>query len=242
MRPRLPLSLILLLLASCFTLGLLSALLARRPDAGATPSPLPASSEVQVNILVVGVDQLTAAQPALTALWIASFEPPGRDLFLTGIPASAPAPALDGEPLAGAWGWSPGSGPSTGFLAAVSSLAPLEMDLVITLDREGFAAVVDYLGGIELNGATLDGAQVAAVLDLLADDPGASTASQRRVLESMAARAAALGDSPDITPLALLIPDHAYLSMPLDQVIALVSPLLPLDADAVHFDILGASG
>jgi len=238
MRHRLPLGLVILLLAFCFGLGLLSALLARSAEGDEPPpSSLPAPREEQVNFLIVGVDEIASPRPALTALWVASFEPPGRDLFLTGIPIDASAPALDGAPVAGAFAWSSEAGPSAEFLAAVASLAPLELDVVISLDRQGFAAVVDYIGGIELNGARLDGAQVVAVLELLEEDPSASVASQRRVLESMAARAAALGDSPDITPLISLIPDHARLSMPLNQVVSLTAPLLPLDASALHFDL-----
>jgi hypothetical protein len=54
----------------------------------------------------------------------------------------------------------------------------------------------------------------------------------------MAARAEALGDSPDISPLTLLIPDHARLSLSLSEVVALTAPLLPLDDASVHFDLL----
>ncbi|OGO12700.1 MAG: hypothetical protein A2Z66_00940 [Chloroflexi bacterium RBG_13_66_10] len=56
----------------------------------------------------------------------------------------------------------------------------------------------------------------------------------------MATRAGTLGDSPDITPLTALIPDHAHLSSPLNQVIALAAPLLPLQASAVHFDTMAS--
>jgi hypothetical protein len=237
MRSRLPLSLVILLLAFCFALGLISALLARDGEPAAPPTLLPTPREEQITILFLGVDQFSEAAPRLVAIWIASFEPPGRDLFLTGIPVDSPAPGLDGRPLEEAFTWSSEDGPSPDFLAALGSVAPLEPDVVITLDRQGFATVVDYLGGIELNDAPLDGAQVTAVLDLLAEDPAASTVSQQRVLEAMVIRAEALGDSPDITPLAALLPDHARLSSPLAETIALAAPLLPLQASAVHFDV-----
>jgi hypothetical protein len=240
MRSRLPLSLVILLLAFCFALGLISALLARDREPAAPPTLLPTPREEQVTILFVGVDQLSEAAPRLRAIWIASFEPPGSDLFVTGIPVDFPALSLDGRPLEEAFTWSPEDGPSPDFLAALGSVAPLAPDVVVMLDRQGFAALVDYLGGIELNGAALDGAQVTAVLELLADDPAASTASQERVLEAMVGRAEALGDSPDITPLAALVPDHARLSSPLAETIALAAPLLPLRASAVHFDTLAA--
>jgi hypothetical protein len=237
MRPRLPLSLVILLLVFCFGLGMASALLARGSEERAPASALPSPHEEQVNILVIGVDDLANSGTALTALWLASFEPPGRELFVTGISIHAPAPSLDGAPLSGAFAWASDSGPSTAFLAALHSLAPLEPDAVITLDRVGFAAVVDYLGGVELNGALLDGAQVTAVLELLEEDANASVAGQRGVLQSMVARAEALGDAPDISPLTRLIPDHAWISVPLSELVAQTAPLLPLDAASVHFDL-----
>jgi hypothetical protein len=57
----------------------------------------------------------------------------------------------------------------------------------------------------------------------------------------MVERAQQLGDSPDITPLTALVPDHAYVSLPVTQAIALVAPLLPLETSRVHFDVYGAS-
>jgi hypothetical protein len=57
----------------------------------------------------------------------------------------------------------------------------------------------------------------------------------------MVERAQQLGDSPDITPLTALVPDHAYVSLPVTQAIALVAPLLPLESTRVHFDVYGAS-
>jgi hypothetical protein len=114
-------------------------------------------------------------------------------------------------------------------------------DLVVTLDEVGFAQVVDYVGGIDLSGAVLDGSQILAVLELLSEDPAASTATQRSVLQAMVERAQQLGDSPDITPLTALVPDHAYVSLPVTQAIALAAPLLPLESTRVHFDVYGAS-
>ncbi len=241
MRPRLPLSLVILLLVFCFGLGLISAWLVRSPEVGSTATPLPAPPEEQVNFLIVGLDELASPQPQLTALWVVSFEPPGRDLFVTGIAVDASSPTLDGRSLADVFAWRE-AGPSVQFLAAVATLAPVPPDAVIGLDRQGFAATIDYLGGIELNGATLDGAQVTAVLELLQQDPSASVAGQRQVLESMVARAGGLGESPDISSLTVLIPDHAYLSIPLSELVALTAPLLPLDSALVHFDLVAASG
>jgi hypothetical protein len=242
MRPRLSFGVIVLLLATCFALGLVSALLGRTPEEEPAPTPLatPDEDESQVDVLILGFDR-AGGEPALRAIWIASFEPPGRELFLTGIPSDAPSPALDSRAISTAFAIGAGGAPSAEFLDALVSIAALTPDLVIALDDRGFQEIVDYLGGVDLNNAALDGAQILAVLDLLADDPAASTATQRSVLQAMVRSAEPLGDSPDITPLAALVPDHAYLSLPMTQAIALAAPLLPLDPEAVHFDVFGHS-
>jgi hypothetical protein len=241
MRPRLSFGVIVLLLASCFALGLVSALLSRTPSEEPEPTPLPPPTENQVDAVIVGYGHGDGSRSVLRSIWIASFEPPGRDLFLTGIPADSPSPDLDGRPLSTAFAITSDGAPSPQFLQALAALAPTTPDLVVTLDEVGFAQVVDYVGGIDLGGAVLDGSQILAVLELLSEDPAASTATQRSVLQAMVERAQQLGDSPDITPLTALVPDHAYVSLPVTQAIALVAPLLPLETSRVHFDVYGAS-
>jgi hypothetical protein len=241
MRPRLSFGVIVLLLASCFALGLVSALLSRTPTEDPQPTQLPPPTEDQVDVVIVGYDHGDDNRAVLRSIWIASFEPPGRDLFLTGIPADSLSPDLDGRPLSTAFAITSDGAPSPQFLRALSGIAPMTPDLVVTLDEVGFTQIVDYLGGIDLNGAMLDGSQILAVLELLSEDPAASTATQRSVLQAMVERSEQLGDSPDITPLTGLVPDHAYVSLPMTQSIALVAPLLPLETSRVHFDVYGAS-
>jgi hypothetical protein len=239
MRSNLPAALVLALLLVCFALGVVSALATRHPDAQPTPTglstPAPAGHADQTAVLILGVDDLQNTAPLLHAIWLATFRPPGREVFMLGLPLDADTGAE--QPLRDLFRLSADEGLDPGFLAALEKIIPLHADVIVLLDRIGFAALVDYLGGIDLNDVRLDGSQVMAVMDLVAADPEASLSAQARILEAMTARAPLIGPSPDITPLLDLIPQHAYLSCELAQAVALLSPLLPMQPESVHFDV-----
>ena len=237
--------LLLGVIAICFTLGLLSVFLAPRgeqaPDPLATPPPPtrtadPAAS-TQVTILVLGVDRMAAERPRLRAVWLASFRPPGRDLFFLGLPTSYRL--AEGFPsLAQQFSWTPQAGPGEDFLTALHTAAPQEIQVIAALDDLGFSSLIDYAGGIDLNGVPLRGDQALAVLGLLENDPAAMLSTQARLLEALIVPAAAVSSTPDVSPLIALIPAHAFLSESFTYFAARLSQLLPLDPSSVHVDLL----
>ena len=232
---------LLLLVLVCFGLGLASALAPRSaatPTATIAPGPAPVpDAGGQTTLLVVGVDDLHSPQPALRAVWLISFRTPGKDLFALGLPTHAAVPVQSGFALAELFAWDREHGVDAAFLAGLQRLAPLQPSLVLCMDRTAFAALIDYLGGLDLNGVRLSGVEAVAVLDLLADDPAASLATQARLLEALALRAPQAGATPDLTPLIDLIPDHVYLSSSLAEAAAALAPLLPIEPTALHFDL-----
>lgn len=239
MRSNLSAVALLLLLAVCFTLGLVSALLGRSPAPERAPTPTATGYESpQTTVLIIGVDDLQSDVPVLVALWVATYRLPATDVFLLGVPVDFPAASANPSSLSSLFRFSQQEGVSAEFLQAMADIVPVNPDLVIVLDRHAFAALIDYLGGLELNGAHLDGLEVAAALDILAGDPHALLTAQTRVLLAMTPRASLLGASPDITPLLALIPSHIYLSDSVALAIGLASPLLPIDPSRVHFDQL----
>lgn len=195
------------------------------------------SASAQVTILVLGVDRLEAERPRLRAVWLASFRPPGRDLFFLGLPASYRL--AEGFPsLSEQFSWTPQAGPGEDFLTALHTAAPQEVQVIAALDDFGFASLIDYAGGIDLNGVPLRGDQALAVLGLLEDDPAAMLSTQARLLEALILPAAAVSSSPDVSPLIAMIPRHAFLSESFTYFASRLSPLLPLDPAAVHVDLL----
>lgn len=246
-RPSVPL--VLFVLVICFVAGLASVLLSQRDDIPSssldtTPSnsfPAPGTDVTpssQTTILVLGIDHMNAETPKLLAIWFATFRLPGTELFLFGIPLDAPVAAQPELQLSDLFRWSDDLGPDELFMQALYAELPLTIDVILVLDKVGFAALVDYMGGVTLESGTLDGNQVIGVLELVEDQPRAALEVQGRLVRGLRDKAHLLGSTPDLSPLLALIPENAYSSIPGINVVALITPLLPIRSDAVHIDLM----
>jgi len=226
-----------------FALGLVSTLMRPAggpPDALPTPEselpPTPAVGAPQITVLILGVDSLQAEDPNLVAVWLASFRPPGKEVFLFGFPLDHPL--RRGGTLSETFSWS--GEPSSEFLASLNSVAPLPLDAVVALDSEGFATLIDFLGGVPTGEATVGGAAALNILDLLRGDPAASLLAQARLLEALATQVRVVQPGTDLQPLMALVPGHAYLSVSVDAGLTLIAPYLPLEPGRIHLSLPAA--
>lgn len=234
-------SVLIAVAAGFFLLGIASTILrpTARPPAESTSSPTeetgstPAAETAQRSVLILGVDSLEAEPPELRAVWLASLRPPGRELFLLGLPIDRPS--AEGLPLQDVFGYD--DGPSSDFLEAFSTLTPLPIEAVVVLDTAGFSALIDFLGGIPTAGSVVDGRTALSVLDLLRADPAASLRAQYRLLQALSLQVGRIQPGTDLQPLVDLLPSHAYLSLPVQQVIAQVAPILPLEPKQIHVSL-----
>ena len=223
-----------------FALGVVTTVLRPRPPADrATPtstrrprSTEPVHGPPQLTILILGVDSLDADDPALLAVWLASFRPAGRELFLFGFPTDHEL--ADGTRLQQAF--ASGEDPLES-LESLASLSVLPLDAAIVLDSEGFAGLIDFLGGVPTGETSVDGAAALSVLALLRDDPAASLLAQARLLEAVSAQAPEVQPGTDLQPLLDLVPDHAASSMAAEQVLTLVAPYLPFESARIHVSL-----
>jgi hypothetical protein len=249
MKSRPPVAMLVAVLSLCFVLGLLSVLL-RQPTDGnpglerRVPTSRPTSHILppetgadQTVILILGVDQLRGSRPTLRAVWFATYRLPAKGIFLMGLPVDQPTGGATSAPLHSLFAWSPDQGVDPGFLRALESFVALSPDVVLILDEVAFAALVDYLGGVELSGVQLDGQEVIAFLDLIARDPAASLQAQASILEPLSQQAPRIGDTLDLTPLTELMPEHGYLSVPAQELVGMVAPLLPIDPELIFVQL-----
>ena len=231
---RAQLKLLLLVVMVGFVLGLLSVLLGQIETGGAR-TPTPQAGLGQTTILILGVDRFDQP-PTLRAIWFATFRPPGRSVFLYGLPTNAPIAGEDVVTLNALFAWSADTGVDPLFLDMLTRTVPLQPDATVLMDDAAFAGLIDYLGGVDLNGTTFSGNEVLGFLSLVVEEPEASLASQSRLIEAMTQRLPDLGAAPEVTPLLGLVPDHAHLSLPVDQLLGMLSPLLPVDPAEIHVD------
>jgi hypothetical protein len=249
MAPRTWLRALIFLLFLCFGLGLLSVMLQEddgSPSAPPTAHPVPIATSVTSAapaapgsaILVLGVDDLSKEQPRLLAAWVAAHDTTQDQLLLYGIPISTAAPGTDEVPLAALFRWSREAGLDPEFASALAALAPLPYQATVVMDETAFATGVDVLGGADLGGTRLQGEQVLAFLRILQTNPEALLAAQSEVLLALRPGLQDLGPTPDISRLAVLHPEHVYLSLDEQQLAALVAPMMPFEAASIHVGTL----
>jgi hypothetical protein len=205
--------------------------------APASPPTSTTSARRQVTLLLLGVDDLGADQPDLLAIWFLSYRPPVKDAFLLGVPLDL---EVDGDPptqLRNLFGLKPGGEPNDGFQQRLHQAVPLDVDGTIVLDRPGFAAAIDFVGGVTIDQATFTGQEVLGILSLTEDDPDATLSLEKRLLSAMSQQASSVGSAPEITPLVNLIPDHMYISGEITDMMALVAPILPIEPSTTHIEL-----
>ncbi|MBN2555958.1 MAG: hypothetical protein JXA97_08475 [Anaerolineales bacterium] len=187
--------------------------------------------------LMLGVDSLTATQPLLRSIWIIQFRDNGSEIHLLGIPVDLRLGGPASASLQDLFAFSPGAGIDADFLATVNLLAPRNSDYHILLDEHGLEAVLDFLGGANLDGDTFSGSQIIRVLRLLIDDPAANLKLQAQIVESFASHAFELSSSLDITPLIDLVPEHAHVSHSVLELSSLAAGMLPIQPEAISIDL-----
>ncbi|MGD8633974.1 MAG: hypothetical protein PVF85_10415 [Anaerolineales bacterium] len=247
-RSRSPFIYILLVAIVCFAAGVASVLLRddiiqTQPSATSTSSNdttsetgISTPSARQISIILFGVDDLSGDKPELQAIWFASFEPPSKSIHLLGISVDADVGDGKGNFQDRFTLFEP---PDYGadFLTSLASVAPYPVQGFIVLDEEGFARLIDYVGGVTLDDQELSGSAAVGALSLLHEQPLASLRMQARLVSSLTENAASIGSTPELTPLTSLVPVHAYTSPSPYQLASLGSQLLPLDPAMVTIEI-----
>ena len=215
---------VVLIIASFFAAGLLTVLLGGEPSPEPTGTPEADPSE---SVLIIGVDDLSAPTPRLVAVWQATYSHTNRDVILFGRSVDSLICGNQPAPLSELFSWDPSSGVAPEFLAGFE-----EMPFVIA-DETAFSALIDELEGLELNGAHLQGNQVTAVLRTLYGNPGGSLTTQEQFLIALGGKAASNAANVDLNRLLELIPDHAYTSVPPQDLLTTYLRLQPLDPGSI---------
>jgi hypothetical protein len=215
---------VVLIIASFFAAGLLTVLLGGEPSSSPTEIPEVAPSE---SVLIIGVDDLSAPTPRLVAVWQATYSHSDRDVILLGQSVDSLVCGSQPATLSDLFSWDRSSGVDPEFLAAFD-----EMPFVIA-DETAFAEVIDELEGLDLNGAHLQGNQVTAVLRTLYSSPKGSLTTQEQFLIALGGKAATDAANVDLNRLLELIPEHAFTSIPPQDLLTTYLRLQPLDPGSI---------
>lgn len=242
-----PFAVILLVVFVCSGLGILNVLLgvpssetaaSQTPDPP-TPQSAPTTNDPLQSVLILGVDKLGNAKPTLRSVWIALFQPTGETVYMHGVSLNESAPSIDPRTLGELFDWSNQEGLNPTFEAALFQIIPLPPDLVVVLDEVAFAALVNYVGGVDVAGALFDGESVLAFLSVAWPNPDLLLENQAMIIKGIIPRAIELAPSPELTDLIQLIPEHASISLDVTDAVGLISPLRKITPENVFFILLG---
>ena len=246
MRSRLPIVLFVLMMLVCFAAGAVSVLL-QGEERDTSPQSTPFESiEIApsapirsgaVSILILGVDEIKHETPKLLSIWLISFHPPDKKIRLLGIPSDLLLPDTE-TPLSEAFSLWEAPDYGADFITAMDHFSPHPIFGIAVLDEEGFSALIDYLGGFSLDDQIYDGASAIGTLRLLEDQPLIAIKLQAQILRALSVKVPDLGETPELTPLTLLLPENAYTSPSPAQLATLAIPLLPLQADLIEISII----
>jgi hypothetical protein len=120
---------------------------------------------------------------------------------------------------------------------ALGGLTSLPLDAIVVLDAEGFATLIDAVGGMPTGESTVPGAAAVGVLALLQDDPQAALLAQARLLEAMRSQAGSVQPGTDLQPMLDVAEEHASISIPAEQLLAKVAPYLPFETERIHVSL-----
>jgi hypothetical protein len=238
MSKRPPLAIILIVIIVCFALGLLNVLLkepADQPPATTSLSPTSQTNDTpSINsILIVGVDDLQSGDPQLRAIWIAAYRSSEEAIYLHAVPIDAIIPGEKELRLNSTFTWSRQGGLEKNFSEDLYKVIPLSPNLTVVMDDFAFEKIIDYLGGVEINGKTINGQNALAFLSIFWEQPEALLEHQASMLRSLYPKALDLPESPELTELMALNPEHVDLSMEISEAVALLLPLRNTHPDAV---------
>jgi hypothetical protein len=238
-----PLAIILFVIVVCFVLGIVNVVLTSPEEPAALPTSLPTEAPQDADtslqsVLILGVDRLDVEHPILRSVWFALFQRSSDTVYLHGVPLNASAQDLDPGTLQELFTWNRESGTNQIFNNVLYRILPLSPNLTVILDDQAFSMAIDYLGGIDFQGAMLDGDSALSFVSLSTDDYELLLNNQAQIIKAMIPEALKLAPSPELTDLVKLIPEHASLSLDVTDAIGVLSPLRTISEENIFFILL----
>jgi hypothetical protein len=158
-----------------------------RSEDTAPADALPANG--QRNLLVIGVDSLEVDLPVLESLWLVLYFPGRNPVTLMPLYPQPGEPETSQETgLEKAFSLEGSGGPSPAFFEQLRHEQVWWTGYVL-LDETAAAALLDQLGGLEVNGSQLDGLQALTNIPGALDDRTGALDGQSFLLRSACAQA-----------------------------------------------------
>lgn len=183
-------------------------------------SPIPTPATGQSNVLIIGVDRLTYADPRLESIWLLAHFPGEPDIKLIPLyPKPVSDPVNNQHQIAAIFELSPAGFPGKDILDYLHQ-QQIWWSSYIILDEVALIEILDFVGGVKIDGQKLSGALALGSLTPAKEDQLAAVNSQMQLLQELCLQINNL--PPQVNPDALLslIPWHIKTDLNIDQTIA----------------------
>lgn len=206
-------------------------------EATAAPQDIGIPSSEFFTVVIFGVDDLKAESPSLGAVWIGTFEIMNREGVLMGLPRTFQL--SNGESMDYAFAWSSEDGLNAAFLSAVEGTLGLIFDTALVMDESCYQAIIDFIGGVPMDGdQQLDGRAALALHQLSAGDPWTALEVQAEILDQARLRLATMSDIADFSRIWDLTPDQCWLTINDDAALELLLRILPVAEDSLRIETI----
>jgi hypothetical protein len=182
---------------------------------GAIPEPARAD---QRSLLILGVDRVDSSEARLQGVWYAVYRQNSPHITLVPLfPALTDGDAARARELNEAFRLRSDGAVDPAFFKAVGEEFGMSWDAYVLLDDIAIMEIVDFFGGVPVNGEVLSGPRAVGGILRAWEDPVAAVLGQASLLENLCQ-----GITFDSTPknyekITSLIPDHLRSELTMDQ-------------------------
>ena len=174
----------------------------------------------QRSILLISSTSIDTINPHLESIWLATYFPSDTTVRLLPIYPAGDTPVTDFEKqLNHSFG-----------LNKKDATVQLDPDFIklmedknywwsgfFIFDKVALTQILNFLGGVELNGEKLSAEQALSEIPMVLDNPHQAFSSQLAILQSACHKLIRTNQVPDISHAISLLPGHIYTSLDIDQ-------------------------
>lgn len=204
------------------------------------PPPTPANG--QRNLLIIGVDRLNINNPGPESIWLLGYFADKPRISLVPV---YPTPTGDSiqkhSKIISSIQLTQNGHPSPELVKFLRQ-ERIWWNGYVLLDAAALIEIVDFLGGVELDGQPLNGALAVSSFPPPSQDYSAALTGQTKLLRSMCAQTNQLAPTVDLRDIINLIPDHLQTDVDIFESVRIWRQLVNDGSDFVcEFPLMQAS-
>lgn len=205
-----------------------------------SPPPTPANG--QTNLLIIGVDRLNIHNPGLESIWLLGYFADKPHISLVPVYPSLTGPSIQKQSEIISSIQLTDNGHPSPELVKFLRKERIWWNGYVILDAAALIEIVDFLGGVHMDGRPFNGALAVSSFPPPSEDFSAALTGQTKLLRSMCIQTNLLAPSVDLRDILNLIPDHLQTDVDIFESVRIWRQLVNGGGDFVcEFPLMKAS-